>query len=162
PVVVEDLPAAESTEAVDVAGAVISGQVSDQLGRQIEVQLMLTAPTGEVVSLTAGEQGEFLFEALAPGEYVLEASAPGFLSRQHLFTLIDGEQLELPLTTLRAGDLNQDNRVDLNDIVLITANYNGPAMMAEADLNGDGWIDIRDLTIVGAQVGVEGPLPGTG
>ncbi len=157
--VVDGLPAAESTETVLAPTAMIFGQVQQRQGQTVSAQLLLTSSTGEVLDLPVGEQGDFQIEGLVAGDYTLEAVAPGFLSRQMQFTLLDGETLELPLTILNAGDLNADNRVDLDDIVLMAANYDGPAVMVEADLNGDEWIDISDLTIIGAQFGTEGPLP---
>jgi hypothetical protein len=149
-----------SPEAEPGTLAVVSGQVASFLGSSIEINLSLKlVADGSMIELVAEEAGTFLFENLGPGEYILEASATGYLSKQASFTLSEGQQLALPTALLYAGDLDNDNEINLSDMVLIAANYNGPALISEADLNSDAWIDISDLTIVGAQFGMIGPIP---
>lgn len=47
-----------------------------------------------------------------------------------------------------SGDVNQDRKVDLNDITLIKDDaYNYPSGYRTADLNGDNFIDLNDLVI---------------
>ncbi len=156
--VIEELPAVDAAalEAASTLG-MVSGQVN-MTHRVGAISLLLTQPDGSIVEAVTDETGSFVFEALQPGDYDLIASSPGFLSKAVAFTLLDGETLALPVTALNAGDLNQDNQIDLRDVVLIAANYNGPAVIAEADLNGDEWIDISDLTIIGARFGLSGPV----
>lgn len=162
---VEAVVEVESTEQVKVADEVpvvveaVVARILGQVESRARVSVTLTTPGGQIISQAADEGGVFQFEVMEPGEYRLVASAPGSLSRQMVFTLAAGQQLDLPLTRLSAGDLNQDSRIDLNDIMLVAANYNGPALLAAADLNGDSWIDIRDLTIIGTKFGAIGPLP---
>jgi hypothetical protein len=155
---VEVEPAAELIEPAATQG-MVSGQITDAQGRFAGVELVLTRADGERLTLTALDQGTFVFDELAPGDYSLEAFAPGTLSRHVEFTLAAGQALELPPAMLLAGDLNQDNRVDLSDVMLVAANYNRPAVVVEADINGDTWIDISDLALIGSQMGLIGPLP---
>lgn len=166
-------PGAESPVSAAVAGittepesavtpvetGVVPSLVSGRVDSRVRVSVTLTMPTGEVVSQAADEQGAFQFEVTEPGEYRLVASAPGALSRQAIFNLDAGQQVELPPTSLSPGDVNQDSRIDMSDIVLVAANYDGPAQVAQADLNGDSRIDLSDLTLVGAKFGLTGPLP---
>ena len=136
--------------------SLVSGQVS-MSHRAGTIHLLLTLPDGTTQESSTDEAGSFVFEELLPGDYGLVASAPGFLSKAVTFSLVEGEELALPVAALSAGDLNQDDQIDLSDVVLIAANYNGPAVITEADLNGDEWIDISDLTIIGARFGLSGP-----
>jgi hypothetical protein len=153
----------EATEQIVIEEAVeaeiLPSLVLGQVDSQARASVTLTLPTGQIVSQAADEQGLFQFEVMEQGEYHLVASAPGSLSSQLSFNLDAGQQVELPLTHLSPGDVNQDSHIDLSDIVLVAANYDGPALVAQADLNGDSWIDISDLTIIGAKFGLSGPLP---
>lgn len=149
---------AEETEAVQPSTQV-RGSASGAFGQLQGITLTLTQPDGTIVEAITDEQGSFSFEGLLPGDYTLSARMPGALTSQAVFTLTEGQQFELPPAVLAIGDLNQDNRIDMNDVVLLAANYNYPAEAAGVDLNGDSWIDISDLAIIGAQFGAVGPLP---
>jgi probable HAF family extracellular repeat protein len=46
------------------------------------------------------------------------------------------------------GDANGDNKVDINDLTIVLANYNQSGAWATGDFNGDTKVDINDLTIV--------------
>ena len=47
------------------------------------------------------------------------------------------------------GDANGDDKVDINDLTIVLANYNKTGMTwTDGDFNGDGKVDINDLTIV--------------
>lgn len=158
------LPDAEATEAVEPepvleSPAVITGQVSITQGQIQGAEVVLILPDGEMIQHPVDEQGSFIIENLTPGDYTLEALAPGSLTLQATVTLAEGQQVQLPAGTLRLGDINQDNLIDFDDVVLVAANYGGPAEIMGTDLNGDQLIDIIDLTMIGAQFGIEGPLP---
>lgn len=147
----------EVTEEVLNTGGLIRGSVSSAFGQGIA--LILTQPDGTTLEAISDEQGGFTFAGLLPGDYRLSATAPGALRSEAIFTLTEGQQLELPPAILAIGDLNGDNQIDMSDVVLLAANYDNPADVAGVDLNGDAWIDISDLAIIGAQFGAVGPLP---
>lgn len=146
---------AEVTSPVEYSASHIAGQVSGT----VEVSINLLLPNGEVLNQPVDEQGVFRFEVSEAGDYRIEAVAAGYLSREMSFTLAAGESLELPPAIMDSRDPNQDNRIDIDDIVLVAANFDGPALVSEADLNDDDWVDIRDLTLVSARFGITGPLP---
>jgi hypothetical protein len=152
---------AEATEELVTTGTLIRGSASSAIGQLQGITLALMQPDGTLLEMVTDEQGGFMFEGLLPGDYTLSAVMPGALSSRATFTLAEGQQLELPPTVLMIGDLNQDNQIDLNDVVLLAANYNYPSEAVGIDLNGDSWIDISDLAILGAQFGAVGPLPWT-
>ena len=147
-------PTLEISPEPGVLPSVILGQVDSP----IAVNMILLLPSGETMNQMVDEQGFYNFEVFESGDYRLEAVAPGYLSREKSFTLSVGEALELPLTLLDSRDPNQDNRIDLDDIVLVAANFDGPALVVEADVNDDAWIDISDLTIIASRLGLTGPL----
>ena len=157
---VEVLPevTAEATAEVPSA-AQISGLVQHPRAGTSPAQITLTLPDGSVVHGAADEQGSFSFADLPAGSYFVEVAAVGSLTSRIEVVLADGEQRDLPPLTLKIGDTNGDNVIDILDVMLIAANFDGPAQVAEADVNGDGWIDVRDLSLIGAQVGLAGPLP---
>jgi hypothetical protein len=149
----------EATEEAVTASTLIRGSASSAFGQLQGIALTLTQPDGTVLETVTDEQGSFIFEGLLPGDYTLSAALLGALTSQTSFTLTEGQQLELPPAVLPIGDLNQDNQIDMNDVVLVAANYDNPADVIGVDLNGDAWIDISDLAIIGAQFGTVGPLP---
>ncbi|MBZ0289446.1 MAG: carboxypeptidase regulatory-like domain-containing protein, partial [Anaerolineae bacterium] len=123
------------------------------------IRVALLPANGVAINAISDNEGRFAFANLPAGAYILEASAHGFLAGRLEFTLTEGQQFELPAGLLKRGDTNEDNVIDLQDIMLIAANFNGPAAVSETDINGDGWVDIRDLSLLGALFGTIGPLP---
>ena len=76
----------------------------------------------------------------------LEISAPGHLS----CTTEDNQDHEI---TLRAGDVNNDGKIDIQDAAAIGI-MAGTHQSGEADLNHDGVVDIYDLIHVGRNYGL--------
>lgn len=157
----EAMPVLEATAEVTPASIALS-QISGEIifpgfeSRPL-TNLTLTLPDNNVVRSIADADGRFAFADLQPGNYRLEASAAGFLSSRIEFTLAEGQIMLLPTAALTSGDVNQDNVINIKDAVLVAANFDGPAKVAEADITGDGWVDIRDLSLIGAQYGNNGP-----
>ncbi|HEV7454537.1 MAG TPA: polysaccharide deacetylase family protein [Candidatus Saccharimonadales bacterium] len=59
-----------------------------------------------------------------------------------------GSATTTPPTTL-AGDLNNDGKVNLNDLSILSNNWNSvTATAAQGDLNGDGKVNLNDLSIL--------------
>ena len=53
------------------------------------------------------------------------------------------------LTPVHPGDANGDNKVDINDLTIVLANYNQSGMTwSQGEFTGSGTVDINDLTIV--------------
>lgn len=154
---------AAPTLAAPTATTLATGQVAgvvafEHLQQHAGIRLTLQQPDGTTTNIVSDDQGRFAFPNLLPGSYALQASAHGFLTIRVDFTLADGQQINVPAGLLQRGDTNEDNVVDLRDVALIAANFNGPAIVTETDLNGDGWIDISDLSLAGSLFGTSGPL----
>lgn len=143
-------------------GAKVSGTVSSMNpGKPMEIRLMQNGVAVKTVTIAAGSgTGEtaqtFAFGEVTPGTYDLHIVKAG-----HLPCTVTGIPVSdsvdlsdlLSRTPLIPGNLNGDNVVDLNDLIILTADntFNRPAASAQtpaADINGDGLVDLNDLIIL--------------
>jgi len=111
------------------------------------------------VQVVTGADGVFGFTDAPVGNYRLRLSAAGHLSQtQDVAVTTPGQTIDLGTLTLRAGDTNGDNTIDLVDAAFVGANFNvtAPPAPAEADLNKDGVVNISDLVLVGSNFGLTG------
>jgi hypothetical protein len=72
-------------------------------------------------------------------KYVLINATMHFVSEE--------DYLNPPVAT-KPGDVNEDDKVDISDIVAIINNIAGTATYAHADVNGDEKVDISDIVAV--------------
>jgi hypothetical protein len=63
---------------------------------------------------------------------------------------------DLGKITLLAGDINQDNIVDILDVAYVGLRYNGNDLTA--DINSDNKVNIFDVAIVSRNYKKQGPL----
>ncbi len=137
----------------------------------IAVYQSSTDATGITVKLLAGDgsvlqeqpvdaEGNFTFANLTIGDYAVSVSADGFLTTIFKTTVADNQVVDTGTLTLKAGDIDGNQTVDLADAGFIGANFNQPVPPAPAvaDLNRDGEINVRDLVLLGANFGVTGPI----
>jgi hypothetical protein len=113
---------------------------------------------GNLITSTTTDpaNGTFNMTVLA-GTYSISAKAPGFIGAQAKnVVLASGQTLNLPETTLIAGDIDSNNQVDVYDAITIGANYNSYTPTA-ADLNCDNVINVLDLQILAAHYRLLGP-----
>ena len=97
------------------------------------------------------EEGIFSIE-LPLGRYKLVATRPQHLAAAVTFELSEKGSFTIPPLLLYMGDINNDNRIDLTDLALLSRAF-GTTTEDEhwdprADLNNDGRVDISDLTIL--------------
>ncbi len=110
----------------------------------------------EVAAMVPDADGNFQV-TLQPGQYIFIASAPGFLSAQRSEN-ITGDTT-LPAVTLLAGDINQDGKINAQDVVTLGNVYNkAPLPIPAADLNGDGTVNLVDLVMLAFNYFKNGPL----
>jgi hypothetical protein len=81
----------------------------------------------------------------------LQAFQPGYLLGQRV-----SPQGDLGAITLPAGDVIQDNVIDIFDLTFIADHYHSPDPIA--DLDADGWVDVYDLAIAGGNYNTNGPV----
>jgi hypothetical protein len=93
--------------------------------------------------LTARVPG-FLSATAGPGTAAAHASATGDTSANSVGTI-----------TLLAGDLNQDDVINIFDLALIAGVLDSAD--ASADLNADGVVNIMDVALIAGNYGQQGP-----
>jgi len=121
--------------------------------------------------------GDFSLVVLPPsGVQTLRAAYPGYLASQRTITIGAGGPIAVGTTTLRGGDVNADNKINILDVGIIIGNFGAVGVPAESsaavcippfagsldpvDINDDGAINISDLAIIaGANFGLVGPTP---
>jgi hypothetical protein len=94
------------------------------------------------------------FEITAPPGQTyqcLQAFQPGYLLGERT-----SPQGDLGTITLPAGDVIQDNVIDIFDLTLIADHYHSPDPIA--DLDADGWVNIYDVAMVGGNYNTNGPV----
>ncbi|MBK8822140.1 MAG: hypothetical protein IPN58_05900 [Anaerolineales bacterium] len=98
------------------------------------------------------------FSLAAPaGTYTVIASADGFLDAQGAAILTAGNITIMPVVTLIAGDIDNNDVIDQYDAMTIGMSYN-TVSPAAADLNNDGTINVLDLEIVASNYRMSGAL----
>lgn len=96
------------------------------------------------IDLTNLEDGKF---------YVIKIKIGGYLIKKYDQLFTPNPSAILPQISLVAGDLNNDNKLDILDYNLLsecqnnTANQCSPGTMALSDLTDDGRVDIFDLNL---------------
>lgn len=106
---------------------------------------------------------------IANGTYDIYVSVKGFLRKKFDNVSITDELFYGLSATLKNGDINGDNAIDVADYALISSNYNltdsdttwtrmdeNFITPQDSDVNGDGAVDIGDYAIVSANYNEEG------
>ncbi len=122
--------------------------------------------------ITTDPSGNFGFVNLPTGTYTLRAVYPGYLASEKAGVVIANNTLVLNVdpTTLRGGDVNGDNVINIldigsiiskfgrsTDILVRSANVTNCGLDEAADINDDGRINISDLAIATANWASVGP-----
>ena len=134
----------------------VSGQVVLTNKANTSATLKILDSSGKMLtSMHPDADGKFSIQ-LQPGTYTFSMSAPGFLSASRKDTL--SAATNLPSVQLAAGDIDQNNIIDLLDIVTLGNIYGkSPLPLATADLTGDHVVDLRDLVILAVNFLKTGP-----
>ena len=144
-------------------GVTVSGSVSvSNAAKDMTVELYQQGTTTNpvyTVTIPAASSGgsadrNFSLDGVAEDTYDLKVTQEGHTAYWLTGVPVGSAPLTLPETlTLPCGDVNGDNRVNANDLVLLTSanNYNKSSTAASepnTDLNGDGRINANDLVIL--------------
>jgi endoglucanase len=158
-------PTATALPALQPTQVPVIGSIQGRLGydrRTSPAGILVKVLSGSTVrgEMTTAADGSFRFNNLLSGNYTIEADAPGYMDMQYRVTITNTAGATLPNTNLTAGDVDDNNVVDLTDAAFIGANFNVsvPPAPAQGDFNGDGRIELRDLVIVGRSFGTRGPV----
>ena len=145
--------ASPTATALPTGAGMLTGQVL--ASKPVGVNLYNTDHT-LAASAAANTDGTFSLTAPA-GTYTVVATAAGFLSVQGSVTLSAGATGTMPMVSLLAGDIDNNNVIDQFDAMTIAMNYN-TAVPAAADLNSDGIINLLDLELLARNYRKTGPL----
>ncbi|TDA68931.1 MAG: hypothetical protein D9V47_06600 [Clostridia bacterium] len=110
----------------------------------------------DFVPVVSGADGSFRLEDLTPGPHTLRFYHQGYLISKASIEITAGATVTAPAVTLRAGDVNDDNVVNLQDLTLLASAYRsqegdpatGQRYNPAADLNADGQVNLQDLTLL--------------
>lgn len=136
-----------------VATVQLQGRSGQDLTGLIGLEMVPTG-TGNVLSDGDGSDAGgalHIFPVPAVG-YRVRIDAPKYLAAEKIVTVLNQVSHNLtdpgPLVLL-GGDINNDNRINIQDLVLIGVHFgkSQPADNAAADVNGDNQVNIQDLTI---------------
>jgi hypothetical protein len=101
-----------------------------------------------VMAITPSSDGTYSVP-LVPGSYLVEFSAPGHLKEAAVLTI--GKDDLLLGKELKFGDINQDGRINLEDLLILASHYGKTTVspdwqdIIDMDVNEDGIIDLIDI-----------------
>ena len=116
--------------------------------------------------------GNFLLTNPPTGVQKLQAAYPGYLTSEKTITISSGgpPSTNVGTTTLRGGDVNGDNRINILDVGKIVSLFGSAGVSVRsdappdcsdpdeaADINDDGNVNISDLAITAGNWGLVGP-----
>lgn len=136
-------------DAVLVSGMVVYGGRDDG-ATEPEVTLRAFNSEGVEMAFTVNEDRTFSV-FLPRGNWQIRARSPQYLSEVAAVNTSAGEVTGVGIT-LRAGDANLDNAVDIGDLLVLISAYNkifpAAGYSEAADFNGDFRNDITDLLLL--------------
>jgi hypothetical protein len=119
--------------------------------------------------------GDFVLPDLPSGTHMLHAQYPGYLASEKTIPINISNTTTIPVgtTTLRGGDANLDNKINILDIGEVISEFgrtgapvgssnlancmNAASVDEPADINDDGNVNISDLAIAAGNWGLTGP-----
>jgi hypothetical protein len=116
---------------------------------------LVTAAISATTTLTGTTEanGDFWIDNAPAGTYVVTADEAGFLAASCADVVHAGDSLTtLNNAVLLAGDINDDQVIDITDAVAIGAVF-GNTTGEVADLNLDGVVDVLDLILMAVNYG---------
>lgn len=144
-------PILEPTATSALPKSNVSGQVH-LLRQDVPVTVAIAGDAFVEVMTVVGDDA-FSID-LEPGLYEVRINAAHYAARVMQID-VDTESVVLPTISLTGGDVNDDERVDMADIGLVSS-YLGvrvPEAPSFADLNNDGIVNINDLVLVSMNLG---------
>ena len=134
-----------------VPGATVTGQV-DLPGRADDSGVMITVE-GTDISTASTADGHFTLTGVPVGEQTLVFTKELFLVRKLTVDVPATGTLLLPdPVTLKPGDANNDNQVNIQDLTLLATAYRTVSgddrYNVATDFNADGKVNIQDLTLL--------------
>jgi hypothetical protein len=135
--------------------------------QQMPISLTLTSGTTEIdyPAQTTDSNGYFTVDvsALPAGNYTWRAKGPQFLANSGTISLSGAGMTSVEMGTMRAGDANNDNRVNIGDFAVARATFGlqigDPGYDGRADFTGDGTVNVADYSLLMQNFGSVGAPP---
>ncbi|MBC7264087.1 MAG: carboxypeptidase regulatory-like domain-containing protein [Chloroflexi bacterium] len=136
-------------------------------GRTNHSGTTVTASGPVVATTTTGASGSFSFGGLPAGTYTVRASKQNYIYAEKTGVVVSaGVNTDIGTAQLPAGDLNDDCRVNIIDLVIIATDpgWSDPSpcripINPRADVNGDGCLNVMDLVCAGRNYDATCPAP---
>ena len=161
-IVVANTPTATATPTPSM-----TGRVTWQGRMHQSYPIVLTMLRGTTVThypyLVTSASGRFTvpISALPPGTYTWWVKGPGYLANSGTVVLTGESPPQQEMGTMRPGDVNSDNVVDITDFTLQRNTFGRVcselAYDARAEYNTDCIVDISDFTLLRQNFGQAGP-----
>jgi hypothetical protein len=135
----------------EVVGDAISGNVKVE-GRADDNQAGHEVVDDTTLSTSTDTYGDFSFGIVEYETYNFTADSPGFLAATCSGVVHDSGSTVLNNVVLLAGDINDDDAIDVTDAVAIGSVF-GSTGSEVADLNLDGVVDVLDLILMAVNFG---------
>ncbi len=105
-----------------------------------------------VANADVRSDGAFSVSGIPPGNYTLHVKGRQYLAKNVSVSVVNTDVVLPSPISLRTGDVNNNNIVDVDDLTLLLDRYNSGAgdgtYSSNADLNLNGQIDVDDLTLL--------------
>jgi hypothetical protein len=144
-ITINPAPAVEGTVTLQSPGAGRTVAVTG-IGTTVQGQASAAVTSGQAFSLALPSGGGFTLTAVAACHLTAEKTGVESPSSGHAVTLI-------------AGDVNGDNRVNIQDLAAMGSRFGQAPDPAQpcTDLNEDGTVNILDLSRAASNYGAQGP-----
>jgi hypothetical protein len=135
--------------------------------QQLPITLTLKSASTEINYPTQNTDASGFFTvsvgSLAPGIYNWRVKGPKFLANSGSVSLSGSGTTQQEMGTIRTGDANNDNRVNVTDFSILKATFGkgsgDPGYDDRADLNGDTRVNVTDFTLLRNNFGLAGAPP---
>lgn len=139
-------------------GTTVSGVVTLPVGSDFSGTTVTLTINGNTISTVTDVNGFYSFVDVQDGPVSVAFDAPTFVAQCLGTTLGGGASGSLPTAHMVAGDINNDDVIDIADFTMMAGHFGAragqPRYLAAADLNADGRINVQDLAILGSHFGM--------
>lgn len=152
------VPTIQVIDAGVIRGVVLrQGTATDHANTDV-VAISLSGGGVAATGVTAAD-GSFNLPVPLGATYLVRASYNGYLDVQKSSVYVVGATVSIGTGTMRGGDTNHDNCVNILDIVSIVGEFglSGLPTTDPQDVNDDGTVNILDLTVTAGNFGRCGP-----
>jgi len=139
-------------------------------GGSLACSTVTVTGTGAYDPVLTDKTGNFTIAKLRTGTYIFRAIYSGYLASEKTGVIVAGnsQTVSVGTTTLRGGDVNGDNAINILDVGVIISKFGKTGVAVKsastscgpdepADINDDSLINISDLAIAAGNWGATGP-----